>query len=706
MFPHDNYSHHHYNNYDPNNPNERSRPYNHLTEPPTGPPGYTSNHLHPNLSSSHSHSHHQNHHQAHTHGHSHNTVNYTNSHSSHGSGSNVSHNLSQHPSSGYHSSHNYHTGHSRPPGPGHLGPSPSYHLSREAASYDRSYTSHRQENGGYPTPHYLNQSSSTHGHYPERHNPYNHSPYSSDPYAREHYAGPPRYESERYEPPPSSSYMPRRISPTSWTSRPNHHDPSLAHSESRPYSDHHSLYGSYRNPTQTSHSPTYSTTSFEPFMSESRQPPSSYSKSSHHMVIGSGFYNAPSRSPPFLNTNKQRHQAGHYSKVSRNYSDEEEPILQPSESMKQHMIAQHHERSNRNKKKPANKIETNSGPPDSPIWQNDIDDMEKFTSMFEGLKLQQKDINLKDAIGPKSGKCKWFNVEKGFGFITPDQPLPPPFGAGTEPKDIFVYQNVIQMAGFRSLKDGEEVLVWIKKSNLGWEAVKCTGPSGTDCEGTERFKPKKPDRCYNCGDLGHHAKECSEDPMPKRCHFCKSQDHLVADCPIKQKDEKTHISHNGNTNGSNGIIHNNNNNINNNLRGNNFQVGAQISNSKNSILNSHANNNNNNNSVHTNNNSIANTNISNSNLNGINPNKLNSEEITKINQDVLKNTLQNKMETLNPTSFRSSKIIDNEFLKDDFSLGDNNKSNNNLKNINFNVMNNINSHEHSNNINVETSKHH
>jgi cold shock CspA family protein len=81
--------------------------------------------------------------------------------------------------------------------------------------------------------------------------------------------------------------------------------------------------------------------------------------------------------------------------------------------------------------------------------------------------------------GPKAGKCKWFNVEKGYGFIALD---------GEEGKDVFVHQSDIYAPGFRSLAEGEalEFRLTTDEKTGKMKAVDVTGPDGAYVQGAPR----------------------------------------------------------------------------------------------------------------------------------------------------------------------------------------------------------------------------
>ena len=58
------------------------------------------------------------------------------------------------------------------------------------------------------------------------------------------------------------------------------------------------------------------------------------------------------------------------------------------------------------------------------------------------------------------GTVKWFNAEKGFGFITPD-------GGGA---DVFVHHTAIQTLGFRTLDENQRVSFDIVQGPKGPQA--------------------------------------------------------------------------------------------------------------------------------------------------------------------------------------------------------------------------------------------
>jgi CspA family cold shock protein len=60
---------------------------------------------------------------------------------------------------------------------------------------------------------------------------------------------------------------------------------------------------------------------------------------------------------------------------------------------------------------------------------------------------------------PMTGRVKWFNDQKGFGFIEVEGE-----------KDVFVHHSAIQGAGFKSLKEGDEVEFEVSKGPKGLQA--------------------------------------------------------------------------------------------------------------------------------------------------------------------------------------------------------------------------------------------
>ncbi|PPS10805.1 hypothetical protein GOBAR_AA09831 [Gossypium barbadense] len=110
-----------------------------------------------------------------------------------------------------------------------------------------------------------------------------------------------------------------------------------------------------------------------------------------------------------------------------------------------------------------------------------------------------------------TGKVLWFDDQKGFGFIHPDD--------GGE--DLFVHQSSIKSEGYRSLAEGESVEFTVSQGNGGkTQAVDVTAIGGSQISKKDRrtggggWRAGNDRRngsggCYNCGDLNHLARDCS-----------------------------------------------------------------------------------------------------------------------------------------------------------------------------------------------------
>lgn len=59
----------------------------------------------------------------------------------------------------------------------------------------------------------------------------------------------------------------------------------------------------------------------------------------------------------------------------------------------------------------------------------------------------------------ETGVVKWFNAQKGFGFITRDQG-----------NDVFVHHTAIKMEGYRALEEGQRVSFTVGEGEKGPKA--------------------------------------------------------------------------------------------------------------------------------------------------------------------------------------------------------------------------------------------
>lgn len=60
----------------------------------------------------------------------------------------------------------------------------------------------------------------------------------------------------------------------------------------------------------------------------------------------------------------------------------------------------------------------------------------------------------------QNGTVKWFNADKGYGFIT-----------GSDGKDVFVHYSAIKTDGFKGLEEGQKVSYDVEEGRRGLQAT-------------------------------------------------------------------------------------------------------------------------------------------------------------------------------------------------------------------------------------------
>ena len=100
-----------------------------------------------------------------------------------------------------------------------------------------------------------------------------------------------------------------------------------------------------------------------------------------------------------------------------------------------------------------------------------------------------------------TGKVKWFNNAKGYGFILPEE--------GGE--DLFAHYSSIEMEGYKTLKAGQDVEFEVQEGPKGYHAVNIRGEAVEDDGSGPGDEPENQPEATSDPTLEASADEASAD---------------------------------------------------------------------------------------------------------------------------------------------------------------------------------------------------
>jgi cold shock protein len=93
------------------------------------------------------------------------------------------------------------------------------------------------------------------------------------------------------------------------------------------------------------------------------------------------------------------------------------------------------------------------------------EDVPRVSEVVPFWRLRVSQCTLTEVQEMATGTVKWFNDDKGFGFITPDE----------TGDDLFVHHSAIQGDGFKSLQEGAKVSYDAEQGTKGPAAANVQG---------------------------------------------------------------------------------------------------------------------------------------------------------------------------------------------------------------------------------------